>query len=213
MSNNFFKNPNRKRTSETKHSKYVPEWMRLGKESQLYENNPNDALSSKGRKRILVQPQQDHKNQETHLLVKGVSEKTAPSTINQKNKVENLPQKTNVAIGQNKNWFEGTSEEEEKLGSEKIDYDSIAMPHESSVEDEEDVISNEEHESGVIQPGEYGVVVQGAVIFQSFVLSEAEAMIERILFDQLPEFSKIGVNDIVLIKRLPLKVGVLAVLE
>lgn len=205
MSNNFFKNPNRKPSSAAKHSKYVPEWIRLGKEPHYYENNPNDALLSKGRKRTLVQPQQGYKNQETHLVVKGTSEKTS------------LPKKTNVAVGQNKNWFEGTPEEEEKVGSEKINYDSIAVPndsHSDHLEDEEDVVSDEEHnEPNGIQPGEYGVIVQGVIIFQTSILSEAEAMIERILFDQLPEFSKIGVNDIVLIKRLPLKVGVLAVLE
>lgn len=193
-SDEIIKNPRRKNKPVVR-TKHVPEWIRLGKEPIVYEANPSDVMFLNNKKR-------------SPMKSSAVSEQTPvqPPKVKRASAVESsVPQHTKISVGQSRNWFE-----EDPSTSEEILYEEIADPPESE-EAEESV--EESVTEQVLDSGEYGVLVKGFVVMKTFVLKEAEAMIEKILFDQVPEFSKVSIDDISLIMRLPLKVGVLAVLE
>lgn len=130
---------------------------------------------------------------------KGVTMKPVP-----KNKVEIItkdipPQQGKVSVGQNNNWFDP----EEKKAAEEILFDEVPdLPE-----------SEEDSSQQILEPGQYGVLVKDTFVLKTFILAEAEDIIEKILFDQLPQFSKVSIDDILLIRRLSLKVGVLAISE
>ncbi len=186
------KNPNRKteQSITVKSSKYVPEWQRLGREPIIYESNPSDVMflgnnnKKKGQK---------------------VPSSTKPKSVQP-------PQQTKVSVGQNANWFDA----EEK--QEPILYEEVSDPPEQSSfevsEDEENVAAEAqmEEKSEKLSPGEYGILVKDVLIAKTSSLSKAEEIIDKILFGQAEQFSDINFDDdIMLIRRIPLKIGVLAI--
>jgi len=203
MSDDIIKNPHRKNKPVAR-SKYVPEWARLGKEPIVYEGNPSDAMFLNSKKRSPMKSSNvvtsnTDLNQEQTVVHQPPKVKRAPVVEN------SIPHQTKISVGQNKNWFDS---EEDPDASSDIMYDEIPDPP-SPVLSDDSGVSDEQS----LQPGEYGVLIKGVVVVKTFVLKEAEAIIEKILFDQLPQFSKVSIDDIALHMRLPLKVGVLAVLE
>ncbi len=197
MSDKIIKNPYRKDKSSLTHSKYVPEWIRLGKEPIIYEGNSSDAMFLNTKKRSPMKPSNVASNQE-QAVTQSPKIKKAPVVEN------HIPHQTKISVGQNENWFDPRSDPD---ASADIMYDEIPDPPSSLLDDSG--ISDEQS----LQPGEYGILIKGVIVVKTFILKEAEAMIEKILFDQLPQFSKVSIDDIALHMRLPLKVGVLAVLE
>lgn len=210
----MIKNPNRKPEQSTtiKSSKYVPEWQRLGKEPMVYEANPSDAMflgNNKKRSQKVpthqpVQSVQQAPGQE-HTFVQPPKTKL-PVTENQP------PQQAKVSVGQNSNWFDV---EEEKQNP--ISYDEISDPpgqavFEVSEEETETTHTVEKaEESENLASGEYGILVKDALVAKTSSLSKAEEIIEKILFEQIEQFSNVTFDDVMLVHRLPLKIGVLAI--
>lgn len=212
MSDDVIKNPNRKLGQPVvRSSKYIPEWQRLGKEPMIYETNPNDVMVLGGKKKTPMKtsnlkPSTQAPGQE-HAPV------LPPKTKRPETEIQ-PPQQAKVSIGQNGNWFDV---EEDK--QPPIAYDEIPDPPKSDFEvsdEESDEESEEDDKSDsteMLKPGEYGILVKNTFVAKTSSLSEAEVILEKILFDELPAFSKVTMDDIMLIHRLTLKVGVLALSE
>ena len=60
------------------------------------------------------------------------------------------------------------------------------------------------------QPGEYCLYVCGILVAQGLGQEDAELIIQRFLSEDDPNFKEITINDIILMKRIPVRVGVLA---
>lgn len=190
-----FKNPNRKvDQSMIKSSKYLPEWQRLGKEAIVYETNPSDLILLNGKKKESV------KTLKPSVLSNGLI-----NPLKVKPQPDSLPQQTKVSVGLHNNWLDSTEEKQSP-----ISYDDVPDPPKPDSEMLDEVI--EEPESiEILKSGEYGIFVKNVFVVKTTLLSESEEIIEKILFDEIPAFSKVSMGDIMLIHRLPLKIGVLAV--
>lgn len=215
MPDDVIKNPNRKTGQPAvKPSKYVPEWQRLGKEPVIYEANPSDAMFlNNNKKRAPVKTQSPNTNPTSKVQAPG--QEHAPVSPPKTKKPEpeaTPPQQTKVSVGQNVNWFDV-----EKENQSDILYDEIPDPPDSAFEvsdesDEPDA-PDQGSEDEALNPGDYGVFVKGELVYKTASLREAESFVEKVLFDEVPDFSKVTIDDIMLIRRLALKIGVLAVSE
>lgn len=217
MPDDVIKNPNRKPENSTvvRHSKYVPEWQRLGKEPMIYEANPSDAMflgnNNKKRSPKVPPPAQPTKPQQApgqeHAFVQPPKTKR-PAAETQP------PQQTKVSVGQNGNWFDVEEEKQEPIAYEEIPDPPGQPAFEVSEEETEDAPQEkveESEDSEKLLPGEYGVLIKDVLIAKTSSLSKAEGVIDKILFEQLEQFADVTFDDIMLIRRLPLKMGVLAV--
>lgn len=213
MANDIIKNKNRVIGKiPVQKSKYVPEWQRLGKEPVIYEANPSDAMFLNNKKRAPVKTQSPgttfapKTKQQIQMAPGQEHAPVQPPKTRKPQVIEGPPQQTKVSSGQNTNWF-GSHEDNP---NEDISYDEIQTPPDFEVSEEDESVESDEQ---ILKPGEYGVLVKDTFVLKTHSLSDAEAMVEKILFDELPAFSKVTIDDIILIRRLSLKVGVLAVSE
>lgn len=184
MPDDVIKNPARK---ERLIEPYEPEYKRLNREPEIKEVKVYDFQNRKGKspKRIVdEEPQQ-----------------ILPQSLD-----GNVPQQTHVFVGQNNNWFDSGPK-------------SIVNEIEKTVNDlvektEEAVIENNAEPSipriSDVEAGNYCLFIKGDIIAISESKDSLVNFVESILFDNDPKFKDITVNDLLLVKRLHLKVGVLA---
>ena len=175
----FIKNPNRKYSGLQQSNKYTPEYLRLGREPIVLKPEKNLAKDLKG-------------------LKKAPGTKSASDTI--------------PYVGQ-QNWYDihlNKIEDEEKAGTEEIFAEDVPdvpdVPDDLQETSEEKTILNQSSNLEDLSPGEYCLVVKGSVIASSDSKEGLEAILESLIFDNESEFD---VNEIILLKRLPLKIGVL----
>lgn len=219
MPDDVIKNPNRKPEQSTtvRSSKYVPEWQRLGKEPMIYEANPSDAMflgnNNKKRSQKVPPPAQPSKPAQVqqapgqeHAFVQPPKTKRPVAEVQP-------PQQAKVSVGQNGNWFDAEEERQEPIPYEDVPDPPGQPAFEVSEEDEPEEAAPVEkaEDSEKLAPGEYGILVKDVLIAKTPSLSKAEGIIDKILFEQIEQFSDVTFDDVMLIRRLPLKVGVLAV--
>lgn len=207
----IIRNPNRFREQKPTISKYVPEWQKYGLEPIVSKVNPEDFNMQQRRPRP-----DDTDEDRVPVEMAPIPEYVPiqpPNTVREK--PQDLPPETSphkVSVGVHKNWFEihsGTETNDEVL------YDEIPSPPEMSdeqfeVSDDVPTESSDEPTLADVEPTHYALFVKGALIYSSQLIGEIEKIIEEILFDQ-ESLGNLTLDDIVLVKRIPLKVGVLAV--
>ncbi|HLG28321.1 MAG TPA: hypothetical protein VI423_11090 [Paenisporosarcina sp.] len=199
MSNDkVIKNPGRK-VGPVERQVYVPEWVRLGREPIVQETNPRDFTMVGSKKNP---PQRS---------LSTLSEAQAPIQLPNKamaHVVSTPPQQTKVTVGMSKNWFDASDNHEV---TDEILYDEVPDPPIEAEVDDQDKPSEHLQLIGGIEAGSYGIIVRGVLAAKADSAKEAEAIVESILFDGLPNFSGVLLEDIIVMKRIPLKVGVLTV--
>jgi hypothetical protein len=125
-------------------------------------------------------------------VVKELSQKD--KYLFEKNTLENfkVPKQAKVYSGNNENWSDSLSEKEEvKLenkSTKKIDKEISTIP-----------------------PGDYALFVKNELITSSSDLNELESLMEEMLFGG--SFKDLSIEDIVLMKRVKIKIGVVSVGE
>lgn len=101
-----------------------------------------------------------------------------------------VPKQAHANVGQNSNWFEpsspATSKQKRVVGSKQ---NGVAA-------------------SSNIDEGQYCILISNKIVATSDSKIEIENIIESILFDEGKEFENVTISDIMLIKRVPIKVGV-----
>lgn len=129
-----------------------------------------------------------------------------------KRKVIPAPTQTKVSVGLKENWFDAA---EDPKVSEEILYDDVPDPPSEEFEEEvsepelESAEFNPEPVKSPLKPGEYGLFVKGVFVVKTTSAEEIKEAIETIIFDNLPNFSGISLEDITLVKRIDLKVGII----
>lgn len=178
-------------------STYVPEYVKLGKEPIVYEGKSMGStpppITNKKVARQHPQPAQQNTRQVPQQIVTHSGTQAATQLTTQPTRVP--------SVG-NRNWYEGTPEEEVRVSTQEFSYDEIPTPATGD---------SEEDELAILEPGEYGVLIRNQIVWSSTSLQEVESFIEKILFGSVQEYSDVSPNDIVLIKRIPFKVGVAAI--
>ena len=219
MPDEVIKNPNRKTEQiAVKPSKYVPEWQRLGKEPVVFEPNPSDAMFLGNKKKTPKAPVVNS-SAAPKMPQQAPGQEHAPVSPprTRKQEVESPPQQTKVSVGRNSNWF-GTTENGAQLTDKQPDipYDSVEVPDlevssDSGATEEETLQTTASSDEEHLLPGEYGILIKDVLIAKTSSLTKAEGLIEKLLFQEVSEFPNVTFDDVMLIHRLPLKIGVLAV--
>lgn len=113
-----------------------------------------------------------------------------------------VPKQVHANVGQSSNWFEPP----QNITSSAIDSSTKAKRVVSAKTVNNNVsIANGSND---IVEGQYCLLIRNKIFAISDSKSEIENMIESILFDDGKEFENLTINDLVLIKRMPIRVGV-----
>ena len=184
MADDVIKNPARK-TSHATREPYTPEYVRLGRDPVVNEVNKGDfMIGRKAKKRY------------------SLTETSEPSSMGPLPRSQSETKKTDEAV----RWFD------ESEDNADIPYDEIELPPEvkNLAEDEVQETDEEDVSLNGMLPGEYCVFVCGALISSCMTREEAELLIQQVLCEDY-DSHEVTINDIMLLKRLPIKVGVLSV--
>lgn len=208
------KNPNRRVPGPVVKSNYVPEWQRYGYEPIGFQVGTDDFNMHQKRTRQ-EDPEQQNGSPTDMAPIPEYIPIQPPNTMRDRatNAPESAPKK--VSVGTHKNWFEAHIDPQ---ATDPILYEEIPDPpevEELEVEDEmpeqqEQQEQNEHQDLSDIEPGYYAIFVKGDLIYSSQSSTDIEKVIEDILFDQQETANSVTLDDIILVKRISLKVGVLA---
>jgi hypothetical protein len=223
------KNPNRGKNIHEA-SDYQPEYIRLDKEPVFqnvkphegqYFNPPKSNLGGRGRPPVAqtVKP-----SGRPIVPVHELSDVVSPDSLKASLPAVKASSVAKLAVGHNKTWSDSISDDDPILIQE-FSYDEVQSPPSmySNLEEvveapKENVVitqlkviskvSNKFESIKDLQQGDYAIIIDGKLIKKFTNVKEAEIFIENILFDGV---SDVNADDIFLIKRFALKVGVLAV--
>ncbi len=218
MSDKVIKNPNREKKHQERPTKYIPNWMQMGIDPVVHDvSNDFKIAAMKKKPKLSPVPVAEHIPVQPPLTQVAISSQKDSNQI---------PNQTRVNVGLNKNWFEDSSSNEEILFDEipdpplpesdsfvddalpEFDVPDLESEDASGLELEDFGNGTEDNEQ--VQPGEYCLLVRGNLVAKSLFKEEVEEIIEKILFDQAYGLTNVTIEDIVLMKRIPLRVGILA---
>lgn len=223
------RNPLRKKNPNERGS-YLPEWARLGvSPTEVFETSKEFQMMPKHKKKKKFAQQQ------AQPIAK---QSSAPNQQIQGNVQVPHPK---VHSKYDPNWFvkDGDSKLTKVFTAEEIadpvipddilrskllaneqepfivevDEDDEEDDDDSSEESEEDIDEENDFTAEALselKPKEYALLVRGQVVFSTFDLAEMESTIEDISYDGL-DGEQVKFEDISLIRRIPLKIGILAV--
>lgn len=193
MDDNVIKNPNRTKPQKVNKSTYVPEWQKLGYEPAN--------LSDKSKDFVMYQKQDKLKR-----------EKIAYSPVGIAPIQEYAPIQPPKAIKQNMEYDEDLpSLYMEEESSRPISWEETPSPpvNEDVIDDSDTSTSDDvENQNSLenIKDGFYSIFIKETLIFSSESLSEIKKAIESMITNSELD---ITVEDIMVFKKLSLKVGVL----
>lgn len=233
MSNDekIIKNPNRKPPGEIQ--KYTPNWVKLGVEPVVYENPEKDfIMMGKKKSRPAQQPAMtappssqlpNLSNLSNHAEIIMKTKSTTPTSA--------------PAVGSDTTgtWLDNHGPESEEIDYDDVSLPPLeglsltslleeVTPYDEEIDESDDVDSETSEddtskkssdpfedalfsEISTLDPDEYVLFVKGSVVLVSKDSEEVEKLIDQLIFESSTE--TITVNDLVLIKRVPLRVGVL----
>lgn len=133
--------------------------------------------------------------------------------------VSDVPEQTHVFVGRNQNWFETSKEViEASIKNESLEIlDEPKEPEFKSVVDEleknvDEVMEKPQLKIDSLEIGNYCLFYKGELLtIDSYTNESITEFIESIIFGSDSKYEGLSVNDLILVKRLPIKVGVLVV--
>lgn len=191
MADDVIKNPARN-LPQIQRESYTPEYIRLNMEPVIQKVNKNDFLIGKKNRAPLSAPAEES------------SMGPMPSQA-----FASLGKEEAVVTGK---WFE----EMKNDPNAPIEADSVKFPEDDQfdlVPSEVETSSSEENDIFELQdlePKTYCVFVCGTLVSKSISKEEAELLIQRMLSEDTPPFKDINMDDIMLLKRLQFRVGVIS---
>lgn len=229
----IIRNPLRKRQNEK--GSYLPEWARLGvSPTEVFETSKEFQMmpKHKKKKKFAQQQQQQVQQPAPKQSVVPVQQVQANVQVPQPKargkydpnwfikdgdpkltKVFTEEEVSDPVVPDNilrsklrANEQESFIVEVEEDDEEEYD-ESEEEPEDDSAEEEDDYTAEALSE---LKPKEYALLIRGQVVFSTFDLIEMESTIEDISYNGL-DGEQIKFEDISLIRRIPLKIGILAV--
>lgn len=198
--NKIIKNPKRNVEATERPprpARHIPEWVKYGKEPNIFDVSNKDFVVEKGRK------QRGRNSSIVHQAPYPEHAPVQPPITNKINAGRRpLQPQTKLSVGANSNWFE----QQDSDGNEPIMYDEIPNPPDDGIEVEDS--SDYKEERSELEPNEYGIFIKGVLVAWAFTSKEVEALMEKFIFDTNNEIS---VEDLIVLKRVEIKVGVLTV--